>query len=251
MSTSTLTTWASRAGSAAVAGVAGYASYRHITHVALMAGESHEVAMVYPLAIDGLIVVGTVAMLADKSANRYPRLSARFALGFGIVATLAANVASAQPTVLARLVAAVPAVAFLIAVEVLSRTGKLKPAEITDTTAAAESPTYTQPSPAVARRLVPVDRASAAEPMRHAAQAPAAARKPRSSRRAPAAPVRRSPAETRALADAIAAANPGLPRAHIAAQLGLSDRRLREIYAATTPTTTADVGTPHLAAVAA
>src|SRR5690606_18205896 len=60
----------------------------------------------------------------DRRAGRLPRQSARFALGFGIVATLAANVASAEPTWTARMVAAVPAVSFLLAVEVLIRVGK-------------------------------------------------------------------------------------------------------------------------------
>ncbi len=119
-----LITYTSRAAAAIVAAVAGFSSYEHIRSVAAAAGERQAVAVVLPLAIDGLIVVGTMAMLEDKRAGRRPRLSARFALGFGIVATIAANIASAQPTVTARLVAAVPAISFLIAVEVLARTGR-------------------------------------------------------------------------------------------------------------------------------
>ena len=115
---------ASRTGAAAAAGVAGFASYQHIVQVAEGFGESPMVATVLPLSIDGLIVVGTMAMIEDKRAGRRPRLSARVALGFGVVATLAANIASAQPSPGARLMAAVPAVAFLLAVEVLARTGK-------------------------------------------------------------------------------------------------------------------------------
>ncbi|GAB3986119.1 DUF2637 domain-containing protein [Plantactinospora veratri] len=119
-----LTALTSRLSTLVVAGVAGWASYTHIVKVAREAGERLSVAAVYPLAIDGLIVVGTLAMLEDKRNGRKPRLSARVAVAFGVVATLAANIASAQPTVTARLVAAVPALAFLIAVEVLSRQGK-------------------------------------------------------------------------------------------------------------------------------
>jgi hypothetical protein len=119
-----LTAVTSRAAAALVAAVAGFSSYQHIVKVATGAGEHHSVGYVLPLAIDGLIVVGTAALLEDKRANRQPRLSARFALGFGIVATIAANIASAQPTWTARLVAAVPAISFLIAVEVLARAGK-------------------------------------------------------------------------------------------------------------------------------
>lgn len=108
-----------------VALVAGYASFSHIFKVARQAGEHVSVASVLPLSIDGLILVGTLAMLDDKRSARKPRLSARLAVAFGIVATLAANIASAQPTWTARAVAAVPPVAFLLAVEVLSRRGKL------------------------------------------------------------------------------------------------------------------------------
>lgn len=120
----TLTTFSSRAAAALVAAVAGFSSYQHIVKVATTAGEHRTVALVLPLAIDGLIVVGTMAMLEDQRAGRVPRWSARVALAFGIVATLAANVASAQPTWTARAVAAVPAISFLIAVEVLARRGR-------------------------------------------------------------------------------------------------------------------------------
>lgn len=119
-----LTTFTSRAAAALVAAVAGFASYRHIVDVADGAGEPRDVALALPLAIDGLIVIATLAMVEDKRAGRHPRVSARLALGFGVVATLAANIASAQPTWTARAVAAVPAVSFLIAVEVLARSGR-------------------------------------------------------------------------------------------------------------------------------
>lgn len=119
-----LVTITSRATTAMVAGVAGFSSYRHIVEVAQRAGEHATVAAVLPLSIDGLIVVGTMAMVDDKRADRRPRLSARVALGVGVIATLAANIASAQPHLMARMVAAVPAVAFLITVEVLARVGR-------------------------------------------------------------------------------------------------------------------------------
>ncbi|MEU8391519.1 DUF2637 domain-containing protein [Micromonospora sp. NPDC048843] len=122
--TPNLTTLTSRAAAALVAAVAGFASYQHIYDVASTAGEHVTVASVLPLAIDGLILVATLAMLDDKRNHRRPRLSARVALVFGILATLAANVASANPNATARLVAAVPAVSFLLAVEVLARSGK-------------------------------------------------------------------------------------------------------------------------------
>lgn len=140
-----LTTLATRATTAVVAGVAGFSSYRHIVEVAQRAGEHQAVAAVLPLSIDGLILVGTMAMVEDKRAGRRPRLSARVALGFGVVATLAANIASAQPNLMARLVAAVPAVAFLITVEVLARTGRIRAVELSTDMPAEVSPPVSAP----------------------------------------------------------------------------------------------------------
>ena len=107
-----------------VAAVAGIISYGHIRSVALSVGESDLAGALLPIGVDGLIVVATLAMLEDARADRRPRLSARFALGCGVAFTIAGNIASAEPTWLARAVAAVPAISFLVAVEVLARVGK-------------------------------------------------------------------------------------------------------------------------------
>lgn len=115
---------AARSAAVVVALVAGAASYQHIAAVALSAGEPDWVAYTLPLAIDGLIVVGVMALLEDKAAGLLPRRSAWLAVVVGVVATLAANVASAEPTMTARLVAAAAPTAFLISVEVLTRSGR-------------------------------------------------------------------------------------------------------------------------------
>ncbi|MEG3634018.1 DUF2637 domain-containing protein [Micromonospora palythoicola] len=148
-----LTSVASRLSTGLVALVAGYASFSHIFAVARSAGEHVSVAAVLPLSIDGLILVGTLAMLDDKRSGRKPRLSARLAVAFGIIATLAANIASAQPTWTARAVAAVPPIAFLLAVEVLSRRGKLihpEPVQQVKPVTAAE-PVAVEPEPVKAQ----------------------------------------------------------------------------------------------------
>lgn len=116
-----LSTVATRAAVAVVAAVAGWASYSHIVKVATRAGESDGVPYALPLTADGLILVGTLAMIEDRRAGRRPHWSARGAVILGIVGTLAANLASAQPNPTAYAVAAWPAVAFLLAVEVLLR----------------------------------------------------------------------------------------------------------------------------------
>jgi len=122
---------AARAAAALVALVAGAASYQHIASVALAAGEHPAVAYSLPVAIDGLIVVGVSALLEDKHAGLRPRAVARVAVLVGVVATLAANLASAQPTWTGRLVAVAAPVAFLLSVEVLTRSGKRRGAEVT------------------------------------------------------------------------------------------------------------------------
>lgn len=122
-------TFTARAGAVLVALVAGFASFRHIVGVALHFGEDAAVAYALPFCIDALMLVSVAAMAEDKKAGRRPRLSARVAFGFGVLASLGANVASADPTTGARVVAAVPALALLLAIEVLSRTGKTRAAE--------------------------------------------------------------------------------------------------------------------------
>jgi hypothetical protein len=126
---------AARGAAATVAGVAGAASFEHIASVAIAAGERAWVGYSLPLAIDGLIVVGVAALLEDQRRGRHGRTSARLAVLVGVAATLAANVASAQPSWTARLVALAAPVSFLISVEVLTRTGrKLSTPDDTTTT---------------------------------------------------------------------------------------------------------------------
>lgn len=120
----TPTTVAARGAAVVVATVAGAASFEHIASVAIAAGERAWVGYALPAAIDGLIVVGVAALLEDKRHARRGRISARVAVLVGVVATLAANVASAEPTGTARLVAITAPVSFLLSVEVLTRTGR-------------------------------------------------------------------------------------------------------------------------------
>jgi hypothetical protein len=98
-------------------------------------------------------VVGVAALLEDKRHHRHGRSSARLAVLVGVVATLAANLASAQPTGTARLVAITAPVSFLLAVEVLTRTGRplSTPDDNTGQTAAAGA-TRTRTGSAGARR---------------------------------------------------------------------------------------------------
>lgn len=114
----------STAGAAAVAGIAAWSSWSHMVGVALHVGERPEVAYLLPLSVDGLLIVASAAMVDDKRSGRAPRWSARVAFAVGVLASLTANVAHAQPTWGARAVAAWPALALLLVVELLSRRGR-------------------------------------------------------------------------------------------------------------------------------
>lgn len=177
-----LTRITSTLGAGAVAGIAAWSSWSHMVHVAMHVGERAEVAYVLPLSVDGLLVVSAAAMADDKRNGQVPRLSARIAFGVGVAATIAANIASAQPSTSARIVAAWPAVALLLVVELLSRRGRhraaiaplpapsVEPAEPADT---ASGPPVPPTRPRVTRRpesAAKVARAAAKMPGATAAQ---------------------------------------------------------------------------------
>lgn len=216
------TTVAARGAAALVAAVAGAASYEHIASVARSAGERPWVAFALPLAIDGLIVVGVAALLEDRRAGRVPRWSARLAVAAGVLATLAANIASAEPTTTARLVAVAAPVAFLLAVEVLTRSGR--PVAV----AAPTAPTMVAgpaTGEAVPREAPP---ATAAVP-----EVPEVPAEPASGRAASS--VRRRPEETRRLYAELRAEQPGLKQLEYAALLGITPKALRNALNGSAP----------------
>lgn len=203
---------------AVVAAIAAWSSYHHMVEVAQGVGERPDVAYVLPLSVDGMLVVASVAMVDDRRSGRRVRWSARLAFVAGVIASVAANVAAAEGTWGARIVAAWPAVALLLTVELLSRAGRpVKGVHAVDTP--GESPEASQvaaPVPAeVPAAVLPAERAA---PRR---------------RRGPAKAPRRPVAQTRALAERIAQEHPDMPRAEVAERLGISDRRLREVLATT------------------
>lgn len=107
-----------------VAGIAGYASYWHQVAVAEMAGERTELAHILPGSVDGLLVVASIAMVDARSEGRKPSWQTKTAFTAGIAASIGANIMSAHPTVLGRVVAAWPAVALLLVVEAITSQGR-------------------------------------------------------------------------------------------------------------------------------
>lgn len=105
------------AGAVPVALVAIYVSYFHITKLAVEHGQSQSAAHLLPMAVDGLMLISAVAVIAQRAA-KLPK----FSFGAGAALTLAANALSvhhADPV--AYVLAATPAVALLFSAELLLR----------------------------------------------------------------------------------------------------------------------------------
>jgi hypothetical protein len=102
----------------AVAVVAAVASYEHMRALAAMAGEGWR-SWLLPISVDGLAVAASMTMLVRRRADQPAGVLPWVALLLGLGASLAANVAAADPTVVGRLVAAWPPVGLLLSYELL------------------------------------------------------------------------------------------------------------------------------------
>jgi Protein of unknown function (DUF2637) len=102
----------------AVATVAAVASYEHMRALAHLAGEGWRSCLL-PMSVDGLAVAASMTMLVRRRAGQRAGALPWFALLLGLGASLAANVAAADPTVVGRLVAAWPPVGLLLSYELL------------------------------------------------------------------------------------------------------------------------------------
>jgi hypothetical protein len=102
----------------AVALVAAVASYEHMRALATLAGEGWR-SWLLPISVDGLAVAASMTMLVRRRAGEPARLLPWVALLLGLGASLAANVAAADPTLVGRLVAAWPPVGLLLSYELL------------------------------------------------------------------------------------------------------------------------------------
>jgi len=102
----------------AVAGVAAIASYEHMRALAAAAGEGWR-SWLLPISVDGLAVAASMTMLVRRRAGQCAGVLPWTALLLGLGASLAANVAAAEPTVVGRLVAAWPPVGLLLSYDLL------------------------------------------------------------------------------------------------------------------------------------
>jgi hypothetical protein len=103
-----------------VAITAAVISFSHVRTVAVRAGEAELTSWLLPFSIDGAVVAAVSVLLADSRAGRRPRGLTWLLLALGITASVAANIASAEPTATARAVAAWPPLALALGIEVLA-----------------------------------------------------------------------------------------------------------------------------------
>jgi hypothetical protein len=102
-----------------VAGIAALVSYQHMHELAVQNGESWLGAMLIPLAVDGMIVASSMSVLHASRCGRRRGVLPWVLLVVGSLASLAANVAVADPTLIARVIAAWPSFALIGAYEML------------------------------------------------------------------------------------------------------------------------------------
>lgn len=107
-------------GVAVVAMTAAIISFSHVQGLAIRAGESELASWLLPVSIDGAIAAAVAVILADSRAGRRPAGLTWLLLALGLAGSLAGNIASAEPTMTARAVAAWPPIALALGIEVLA-----------------------------------------------------------------------------------------------------------------------------------
>jgi Protein of unknown function (DUF2637) len=113
--------WTTTGCVALLALIAGTVSYLHMHTLVELHGQPGWVAALTPLSVDGMIVAASTTLLADSRAGDQGGMLPWTLLVVGSAASLAANVAVAQPTAAGRVIAAWPSFALIGAYELLMR----------------------------------------------------------------------------------------------------------------------------------
>ena len=103
-----------------VAGVTAVGSFEHIREFGLSVGEGWRASLA-PFGVDGLGLVASMTMLGRRWNNQRIGALTWLALILALGVSIAANVASAQPTVEARLWAAWPPVGLFVTLKLLTQ----------------------------------------------------------------------------------------------------------------------------------
>jgi hypothetical protein len=101
--------------------IAGTVSYLHMHLLVELNGQPGWVATLTPLSVDGMIIAASTTLLADSRSGDRGALLPWALLVAGSVASLAANVAVAEPTLTGRIIAAWPSFSLIAAYELLMR----------------------------------------------------------------------------------------------------------------------------------
>jgi hypothetical protein len=101
--------------------IAATVSYLHMHMLVTAHGQPGWVAALTPLSVDGMIVAASTALLADSRSGGRGGILPWALLVAGSVASLAANVAVAEPTITGRVIAAWPSFALIGSYELLMR----------------------------------------------------------------------------------------------------------------------------------
>jgi hypothetical protein len=128
--------------------IAGTVSYLHMHLLVESHGQPGWVAALTPLSVDGMIVAASTTLLADSRSGRRGGILPWALLAVGSVASLAANVAVAEPTATGRVIAAWPSFALIAAYELLMR-------QVRRSAAASSTARLGMPGPQISRRQVP------------------------------------------------------------------------------------------------
>ncbi|MGW4964081.1 DUF2637 domain-containing protein [Nonomuraea sp. NPDC004186] len=124
---------------AILAGIAAVVSYRHMHELAVRHGEEAWSAALVPLSVDGMIVASSMSILYASRRGKRGSPLAWTLLIIGSLASLGANVAVADPSIIARIVAAWPSFALIGAYEMLM--GQVRQAREAQKSAEEHAPT--------------------------------------------------------------------------------------------------------------
>src|ERR1700728_1187134 len=101
--------------------IAGTVSYLHMHLLVELHGQPGWVAALTPLSVDGMIVAASTTLLAESRGGDRGGFLPWALLVAGSAASLAANVAVAEPAVTGRVIAAWPSFSLIAAYELLMR----------------------------------------------------------------------------------------------------------------------------------
>ena len=100
-----------------LAGIAAMVSYGHMHALALQHGEGAWASALIPLSVDGMIVASSMSLLSDSRLGGQGGVLLWTLLIIGAAASLAANIAVAEPSVAGRVIAAWPSFALTASYE--------------------------------------------------------------------------------------------------------------------------------------